>query len=309
MNIFIELTNPTHGGVGWEFGTCLWSPVKNSAGGDSWAIMRKPEKGDIIIHSYNTSSKPHKLQGLSIVDQKYYITDVEPSLADEWGGYGSYYRIELTNYTEFKNKKELQEFLDTYKYEIEKYHAGESISGAFYNRNIRVAQKYLEKVDYEIFKLILKFLGINNLNEFFSLEIKEGLEERKPETRNYIISRKIRDTKMSQNVKKEYSNICQICGKRINIGTIEKPSFYSEGAHIVPIGGSHNGSDTKDNLIVLCPNHHIEFDYGVITIDADTKKIKHVDNNNILNNKDLFYQRKDINYEYLKYHNERIYIG
>lgn len=56
---------------------------------------------------------------------------------------------------------------------------------------------------------------------------------------------------------------CQICG----ISIIKKDkSNYIEAAHIIP---SHKkGEETLGNIILLCPNHHKEFDLGN-TIDIN----------------------------------------
>jgi putative restriction endonuclease len=40
-------------------------------------------------------------------------------------------------------------------------------------------------------------------------------------------------------------------------------------AHIRQLGAPHNGPDTYDNLICLCPNHHVLFDLGGFTIADD----------------------------------------
>ena len=42
-SIWIEITKSEHkhGGYGWEFGTCLWSPNRNRAGSDSYSLMRR----------------------------------------------------------------------------------------------------------------------------------------------------------------------------------------------------------------------------------------------------------------------------
>ena len=37
-------------------------------------------------------------------------------------------------------------------------------------------------------------------------------------------------------------------------------SFYIEAAHIKP--KSQQGTETPDNILILCPNHHKEFDLG-----------------------------------------------
>jgi hypothetical protein len=50
---------------------------------------------------------------------------------------------------------------------------------------------------------------------------------------------------------------CQICGYTI----IKKDgSFYIEAAHITP--KYQMGKETRDNILLLCPNHHKEFDLG-----------------------------------------------
>jgi len=38
QNVFIEITNPIHGGERWEFGICLWSPRYDSGGGKAWIV-------------------------------------------------------------------------------------------------------------------------------------------------------------------------------------------------------------------------------------------------------------------------------
>lgn len=59
---------------------------------------------------------------------------------------------------------------------------------------------------------------------------------------------------------------CQICGKTI----LKKDgSFYIEAAHIKM--KSKEGPETPDNILVLCPNHHKEFDLGNRKILEHTK--------------------------------------
>ena len=54
MATYVEITKSDHGhgGAGWEFGTCLWSPSRNRAGGDRYSIMREPQQNDRVIHIY-----------------------------------------------------------------------------------------------------------------------------------------------------------------------------------------------------------------------------------------------------------------
>lgn len=79
------------------------------------------------------------------------------------------------------------------------------------------------------------------------------------------VQRIIRDTALSKEIKKLYNYKCQVCGETIpTLGT-----DYAEAAHIKPLGQPHNGPDTKDNIICLCPNHHASFDKGGFGINDD----------------------------------------
>lgn len=78
-------------------------------------------------------------------------------------------------------------------------------------------------------------------------------------------SRIIRDTKLAQEVKALYNYECQICGIIIEVNGVR----YAEAAHIKPLGKPHNGDDTPENIICLCPNHHVMFDKGIIAIDKN----------------------------------------
>lgn len=70
-----------------------------------------------------------------------------------------------------------------------------------------------------------------------------------------------RDSSMVKKLKKKVQHRCQICDYAISLGG---GRYYSEGHHIRPLGNGHWGPDDEDNIIILCPNHHIEFDYGYI---------------------------------------------
>ena len=64
---------------------------------------------------------------------------------------------------------------------------------------------------------------------------------------------------MVETLKSLYGFACQVCGLELEptIG-----SFYVVH-HVQPLGGGHNGLDTCGNMLVLCPNHHAMFDFGI----------------------------------------------
>ena len=79
------------------------------------------------------------------------------------------------------------------------------------------------------------------------------------------VLRIVRDTKLSKEIKQLYNYECQVCGIIIEVNGVR----YAEAAHIKPLGKPHNGEDTPENLICLCPNHHVMFDKGIWGIKND----------------------------------------
>ncbi|MGP9664897.1 HNH endonuclease [Halomonas sp. AOP22-C1-8] len=77
-----------------------------------------------------------------------------------------------------------------------------------------------------------------------------------PGRKSVLISRVVRDTKVSREIKKLYSHVCQVCNTPLE--TLS--GAYAEGAHIIPLGKPHDGSDIASNILCLCPNHHVLFD-------------------------------------------------
>lgn len=76
-----------------------------------------------------------------------------------------------------------------------------------------------------------------------------------------------RDNKTIVQLKKIRNFECQICGKKIKI---KNDKFYIEAAHITP--KFEKGNEMPENILILCPNHHKEFDLGERTILEHSKK-------------------------------------
>lgn len=85
------------------------------------------------------------------------------------------------------------------------------------------------------------------------------------------VSRRIRDTVLSHELKRFYDYECQICGITI-IGIAG--NRYAEGAHVRPLGRPHLGDDSRSNLLCLCPNHHAQLDLGGIFIEDDMSVVE-----------------------------------
>lgn len=110
-----------------------------------------------------------------------------------------------------------------------------------------------------------------------------------PEQKRQETYRILRDTKLARQIKLLNHHRCQLCGTSI---ILTDGKNYSEAHHIRPLGRPHHGPDTPGNIIVLCPNHHVMLDYGVIKLnDSDIEiNIGHT-----------------ISKESIEYHNETIF--
>ena len=73
----------------------------------------------------------------------------------------------------------------------------------------------------------------------------------------------VRDTPLVRGLKEKYKFQCQVCGRVTKIGKIQ---FYAEAHHMKPLGAPHHGPDVSDNLIILCAQHHVEFDYQIMAL-------------------------------------------
>jgi putative restriction endonuclease len=98
----------------------------------------------------------------------------------------------------------------------------------------------------------------------------EGSEGPSPAPRQETtVLRIVRDTPQARRIKDLYDYRCQMCGTHLE--GLSGP--YAEAAHIRPLGAPHHGPDTPDNILCLCPNHHVLFDHGGVSIGADLSMI------------------------------------
>lgn len=103
------------------------------------------------------------------------------------------------------------------------------------------------------------------------------------------IYRILRDTALARKIKLLHKNQCQLCRNSVTLADGES---YAEAHHIKPLGRPHNGPDVAENIIVLCPNHHVQLDFGAITLSPANIHSIH---------------GHRIGAQYLEYHNLKIY--
>jgi putative restriction endonuclease len=148
---------------------------------------------------------------------------------------------------------------------------------------------------YVVWRFRLSKINYSHISEINSSILNEP-ESNYGETnrKEQVVNRIIRESKNSRYIKELYEYKCQICEIQIKTPT----GYYMEAAHIKGLGKPHSGPDTKENLICLCPNHHVMFDLGMISIDDDFNIIG-------LENIKLKTQKNhNIDNEFVNYHRE-----
>jgi hypothetical protein len=116
-------------------------------------------------------------------------------------------------------------------------------------------------------------------------------------------TRIIRDTALVSELKEIYEYTCQVCGSRRRRGA---KSGYAEGHHLRPLGRPHNGPDIEQNVLIVCPNHHADLDYGTLEIDPETLVINHGYDDAISGRTLRMAEKHSLEREYIRYHNEKI---
>ncbi|MFJ3661032.1 HNH endonuclease [Streptomyces sp. NPDC090119] len=126
-----------------------------------------------------------------------------------------------------------------------------------------IKETYLADVDQHA---LMQRLGLPGYDTASGVEasIADLISRAPAERRDTTVSKIVRDTPMVRRAKKMHADHCQVCG--IQLAT--RFGTYSEGAHIRGLGRPHDGPDELANLLVLCPNHHVQFDALAIYVDA-----------------------------------------
>jgi putative restriction endonuclease len=85
------------------------------------------------------------------------------------------------------------------------------------------------------------------------------------DTRSVVVQRQVRSSMLVSKVKDLYGHRCQVC----DLALMVEGGLYAEGAHIKALGDPHFGPDVLSNILCLCPNDHVRFDFGAIYLSDE----------------------------------------
>ena len=146
-----------------------------------------------------------------------------------------------------------------------------------------------ERFSREQVRAFANLIGVQHSVETQTPIAKDYGEPAEPKRILCMTYRILRDTAIARDVKLLHDYECQICGDTILLSNGKR---YAESHHIKPLSLKHNGPDVMANIICVCPNHHVQLDYGVIKLEKSCLSSN---------------QEHIISDEYINYHNTQIY--
>lgn len=113
-----------------------------------------------------------------------------------------------------------------------------------------------------------------------------------------------RDGELVEELKSLYDDRCQLCNARLASGD---GTGYSEVHYIHPLGEPHDGLDNHSNMLVLCPNHHADFDNGVVRVDPNNLTVEHPYDSDVDGERLSVASDHDLSESALQYYDEHLY--
>lgn len=136
-------------------------------------------------------------------------------------------------------------------------------SGYRYDGLFRVEESWRERGRSGFF--VCRYRLVRLAEDGTPVPIPETVPQGPAPREEATVQRLVRNTAISRKVKELHGYVCQVCGEGIEIAS----GAYAEGAHIRPLGRPHDGPDVMENVLCLCPNDHVRFEYGSIYIEDD----------------------------------------
>lgn len=275
--------------------------------------MKLIKPGDRVYHFlYQSVDGNHyyAFVGRSIAEGECQIIQDQPPKPDRWAGMSPYYRVPLANYVSNATSIPINQLFEMFDQELRTALLNDNHAQFFteYRGKLRIAQAYLRGLSIDIGELFDSVAGSQVLPTTQSImptyNEPSYPDSAPPGTIHTTITRRIRDTALAREVKSKHKWMCAICGMRI---LLPNGRYYAEAHHIRPLGAGHNGLDRISNIIIVCPYHHAEFDYGAIGINPETWTICHIDSSNQFHGKETAYPITYLSAECVQYHYRKLF--
>jgi hypothetical protein len=106
---------------------------------------------------------------------------------------------------------------------------------------------------------------------------------------------------LESDLRARYDDTCMVCGERRRRGD---DGGYSEIHFLMPLAAPHDGPADPENAVVVCPNHHADFEHGTVTVDPRTLTVGHEYDGSVTGRTLLTADDHEPGAQYLAYHND-----
>jgi hypothetical protein len=278
--VWIEKTKSSHhhGGPGWEFGTCLWSPTRSKTGQQIYKNMQRAGSEDLVLHFYKDTpfgrDEDYYFCGVSKVIGPAKILDTEPPQPGDWAGRSQYFRIDVEGFVPFTDPISISQFIEMKGAALFNGPPGDEPSFVLNDGRVRLAQgKYLASCPKHLYELLSSTVEgtIEPAKQQPASKPKPGKEappkpfdyeeyvegQRAKRETNYFV----RNPQLVRDAKTHFGAVCQACNFRYPERYLDLGEGYIEVHHLNPLSEqSEAGSDQKlsklSQVTALCANCH-----------------------------------------------------
>jgi len=266
--IFIEMSrDEVHGGGGWAFPRCVWSPASRRDGFPQgyWNRILRIEDGDTVIHLRGI--KPHAyFVGHSVALGGGFQTQSRPPRPRVWNYARSFFRANLRDFKHFRPPFNLGEIFEQRREALEAYYwknrARQEKLAIFYNLrdgNLQCANgAYMSEADDELIRILFDDWAPNN--QIREIAPEEGVEVG---TRYRDVESRIGQGRFRARVLAAYRNQCCFPGCPVTDSRFLIAAHIDRWADNVAMRGAMN------NALCLCLMHDRAFELGLFTLDGN----------------------------------------
>jgi hypothetical protein len=254
-----------HGGVGWGFGECLWSPTQRKGGGKwgYWELMKQVKGGDTVFH---LREKPPKAAfvGFSYADSDGFETNRRPPELGPWEHADSFYRVPLKNFTLFPAVVPLETVFANKSEQLIDYHSRHSPASSANGRMLFYVQQagrlqcqngaYLSELDAELLQIVFELTGDAPSRTTVSVETGQQLVQ---------VQARLGQQDFSVAVRNNFERVC--CFPDCGVSDRE----LLVGSHIPRWADNAALRGDVANGLCLCLMHDRLFEIGYFTITSD----------------------------------------
>ncbi len=257
-----------HGGSGWSFTECLWSPTHKNPSGrwPFWELLKRVRKGDIVFHLRGKNPRA-AFVGYSIADSDGYHTQDRPPIPGQWAYATSFYRVPLTGFVPFLDPIPLRQVFDESSMRLREFFLMNKRRPRRLQEHIFFVVQadrlqclngaYLSELGKELGSIIFgpRFGGGSARENTVSVSVRTGDQIAQLRAR-------LGQDAFSANVRQNYGSRCCFPGCRV------AEDRFLVGAHIARWSDARELRGDTSNGLCFCLFHDRAFEAGLFTVSA-----------------------------------------